>query len=146
MDTAEYREIVELLQIRLRQVGAGEVADIRHYSSRDPETDEPRILPPRERAIAMLLAFERHLSVRDRHTLHAGLKRINETLNESAAEPRREGAYVEDAAFVAMSDAITHTPISLLSAPDLQSLRRDVKRLAEQMRSDGDTPEKGGER
>ena len=57
MDTAEYREIVESLQDHLRQVGAGEVADIRHYSSRDPETDESRLLPPRELAIAMLLGL-----------------------------------------------------------------------------------------
>ena len=145
MDTAEYREIVESLQDHLRQVGAGEVADIRHYSSRDPETDESRLLPPRELAIAMLLAFERYLSVRDRHTLYAGLERINGTLKESSSESKVGPGQVEDAAFVPISGAIADTSISLHAAPDLHALRRDVRRLVAQMRADGDPPQETDE-
>ena len=145
MDTAEYREIVELLQDQLRQVGAGEVADMRHYTSQDPETDEVRPLAPREQAIALLLAFERYLSVRDRHTLDSGLDRINGALREKSSEHTASVNQVEDVTFVPMANEVADTSISLNDAPELRTLRRDVKRLVEQMREDGGPPKERGE-
>ena len=138
MDTAEYREIVELLQDQLRRVGAGELADLLHYSYRDPETDELLPRPPREQAIEILLAFERYLSVRDRNTLSAALERINGSLRESSAESKDNP--VEDAVYVPISDAIADTSISLQATPDLQVLRSDIKRLVAQMLDDDDPP------
>ena len=91
----------------------------------------------------MLLAVERYLSVRDRHTLYAALERINGTLKESSVESK-EGP-VEDAAFVPISDAIADTSISLHAAPNLQTLRCDVRRLVAQMRDDGDPPQETDE-
>lgn len=40
MDTADYRELVDLLREQLRTVGAAELGDITLYSSRDTDTGD----------------------------------------------------------------------------------------------------------
>ena len=132
MDTADYRELVELLQHQLREAGAGELANIRLYASREADTGDLRSASPKEHAIAMLQAFDRYLSIRDRHTFLTALARINETLAETA---------VEDAAFVPLSEAVADSSISFGVAPDLSTLRKDLRVLINQLQEDGGPPE-----
>ena len=133
MDTADYRELVELLQNLLREAGAEELADIRLYASHEADTGELRPVSPKEHAIAMLEAFDRYLSIRDRHTFSTALARINESLPESP---------VEDAAFVQLSEAVADSSISLGAAPDLSTIRKDLQALIDQLQEDDGPPKK----
>ena len=132
MDTTDYRELVELLQHQLREAGAGELADIRLYAVREAGTGDIRLVSPREQAIAMLEAFDRYLSIRDRRTFSNALARINETLAEPA---------VKDAGFVPLSEAVADSTFTLGTAPDLSTLRKDLQVLIGQLQEDGGRPE-----
>ena len=114
MNAADYRDLVELLQEQLRNVGAGELADISQYSASERHTSDLRSISPREHVIAMLQAFHRYLWLRDRNTFATSLARINEALVEPA---------LEDAAFVPVGEDSEDSSCSLGGAPDLTSLR-----------------------
>ena len=131
MDTADYRELVELLQNLLREAGAAELADIRLYAPRETDTGELRPVSPKEHVIAMLHAFERYLSIRDKHTFSTAMARINESLPETP---------VEDAAFVPLSEAVADSSISLGDAPDLSTVRKDLRALINQLQEDDGPP------
>lgn len=132
MDTDDYRTLVELLQNQLREVGAGEIADVRLYASRETDTEDLRPPSPKEHVIAMLEAFDRYLSIRDYNTFSVALARINETLTAST---------LEDAVFVPLSEAVETPSISLGEAPDLGSIRKDLRILVDQLRADDGSPE-----
>lgn len=129
MDTVEYQELVALLEAQLKEVGAGELADISLHALRDQETGERRRRPPREHLIEMLLAFDRYLSIRDHNTLSISLRRINNELDD---------AKVNDVVFVPIPGEGEDTPISFDSAPDLRTVREDVKFLIKQLREESD--------
>ena len=131
MDTADYRELVELLQNLLREAGAAELADIRLYASRATDTGELRPFAPKEYVIAMLQAFERYLSIRDKHTFSTAMARINESLPETP---------VEDATFVPLSEPGSDSSISLGDAPDLSTVRKDLRALINQLQDDDGPP------
>ena len=132
MDPADYRELVELLEEQLRDVGAGELVDIALYATRGAHTGDLRPVSPKKHAIAMLEAFDRYLSIRDQHTFSTALARINEALAESA---------VEDAAFVPLSEALSDWSFSLSATPDLSAVRKDLRVFIHQLHEDGDPPE-----
>ena len=79
----------------------------------------------------MLQAFERYLSIRDKHTFSTAMARINESLPETP---------VEDAAFVPLSETVTDSSISLGDAPDLSTVRKDLRTLINQLQEDDDPP------
>ena len=132
MDTADYRELVELLQNLLREAGAAELADIRLYAARETDTGELRSVSPKEHVIAMLQAFERYLSIRDKHTFSTAMARINESLPETPAA---------DATFVPLSEPVADSSISLGAAPDLSTVRKDLRTLVIQLKEDVGPPE-----
>lgn len=132
MNTADYRELVELLQRFLREAGAGELADTRLYASREGDSGELRPVSPKEHAIAMLQAFDRYVSIRDHHTFSTALARINESLPE---------AQVEDAIVVPLSEAVVDSSISLAAAPDLSIVRKDLRTLIDHLQEDDNPPE-----
>lgn len=133
MDTADYRELVALLQNLLRAAGAEELADISIYVSRESGTGELGPVSPKEHAIRMLQAFERYLSVRDRRTFSTALARINQLLPETP---------VEDAAFMLLSEIGEEPSISLGAAPDLSTVRKDLRILIGQLQEDDGPLEK----
>ena len=132
MDTADYRELVELLQNLLREAGAGELADTRLYASREGDYGEMRLVSPKEHVIAILQAFDRYLSIRDHYTFSAALARINESLPETR---------LEDATFAPLSDAVADSSISLGAAPDLSTVRKELRTLIDHLQEDGGPPE-----
>ncbi len=131
MDTADFRELVELLQNLLREAGAAELADITLYASRSSDTGELHPVSPKDHTIAMLQAFERYLSIRDKHTFSTAMARINESLTETS---------VADAAFVPLSDAVEEPSISLGDAPSLSTVREDIRALINQLQEDDGPP------
>ena len=133
MDTADYREFVELLQNLLREAGAEELADSRLYAAREEDSGELRSAAPKEHAIAMLQAFDRYLSIRDRQIFSAALARINESVPETP---------VEGADFVLLSETVARSSISLGAAPDLNTVRKDLQILIAQLQEDASPPEK----
>ena len=127
MNTADYRELVELLRNLLEEAGAGELADSRLYASQEggPAT-------PREHALGMLQAFDRYLSIRDRNTFSTALARINESLPDTQ---------VEDATFAPLSEAVAASSVSLGAAPDLSAVRKDLRGLIDQLQEDDGAPD-----
>ena len=131
MNTADYRDLVALLQNLLRETGAAELADIRLYASRATDIGDLRPFSPKEHVIAMLQAFERYLSIRDKHTFSTAMARINESLPETS---------VEDAAFVPLLEPVSDSAISLGDAPDLSTVRNDLRDLINQLQDDDSPP------
>ena len=85
MEPNEHEEVVAALQARLREHGLGSIANIGDVVH-DPERDEYRATPARDRLILMLTAFERHLAQRDAATLDAALERINAALDDGRVD------------------------------------------------------------
>ena len=131
MDTDDYRDLIELVETELREVGAGALSDPNLYSLTDPETGEQRLYPPRKRLIEMLRAFDRHLAIYDRATFDSALGRINDVVNEGR---------IEDAVFIPMSEEGEGEPHSLRSAPELGAVRDAVAGLIEQLSEESDPP------
>ena len=130
MDTADYRELVDLLREQLRTVGAAELGDITLYSSRDTDTGDLQPVSPREHMLGMLQAFDRYLSIRDHHTFVMALERINEALAE---------ATIKDAAFVPAFEIDADSSLSFGAAPRITPLRRELQVLIDELREDLDT-------
>ena len=91
MDTADYYELIALVEAELREVGAGALTDPNLYALRNPETRERRLYPPRKHLIEMLRAFDRHLAICDRVTFDRALERINDVVKVGR---------IEDAVFI----------------------------------------------
>ena len=123
---------LRLLFISDRIPDAGELADIRLYVSREADTADLGPVTPEEHAIALFQAFDRYLSIRDRHTFSTALARINETLAETAAK---------DATFVPVSEAVADSSLSLGAAPDLSTLRNNLRVFINQLKEDEGPPE-----
>lgn len=120
MDDEDFLALIELVERRLREVGAGELADPALYTVRHPETRELHVFEPRKRLIEMLAAFERHMKVRDAATYELALVRINERLRDSRLE----------AAIVLPAPGETReAPAALAEAPRLAEPRERVGRL-----------------
>lgn len=85
MEPNEHEEVVAALQARLREHGLGDIANIGDVVY-DPESDEYRASPARDRLILMLTAFDRHLAQRDPATLDAALERINGVLEDGRVD------------------------------------------------------------
>lgn len=127
MNSDDYLSLIDFLTQKLQQAGAGEIADPQHYVQYNRETGETRLLPPRQRLIDMLSAFERFMAVRDRATLQSSLKRINAleiegrvgSVNVSLTPGEGEGEVVD-----------------LAGAPDLSEIRAQVRQFIRQLQVD----------
>ena len=118
MDTNEYQELVDLFQVRLRENGLGDIANVGDVFF-NAERDEYRASPPKQRLVAMLTSFQRHLAARDPMTLDFALERIN-----GAVDGR-----VEDALFDPLVDTVTTDAWSLRSGVVRRPLRDEVVAL-----------------
>jgi hypothetical protein len=120
MDEEDFLALIAILERQLRDIGAAELADARHYTWRDTETGDARMHDGRRRLQLMLEALDRKLAVEDRATYDAALGRINRTV--------RDGG---------LSNAIVETAdgrlVSLSEAPDLSHVREDLQRLIGQI-------------
>lgn len=127
MNSEDYLGLVDLLTRQLQESGAGEIASPRHYVEYNPETGETRLLPPRQRLIEMLAAFERFLAVRDRATLRSSLERIN------ALAIKGRVAAVE--VLLTPGDGEGKV-VNLAGAPELSEMRTQVRQLIRQLQYD----------
>jgi hypothetical protein len=132
MDEDDCRTLIAVLADELRSVGAGDIADERHYLRLDRAGGEARLLDPRTRLIEMLRAFERWLAIRDRATYSAALGRLDGVLRGRG--PR--GAMVE----IAAEEGRAAELVDLGRAPELGELRHDVRRLVDRLIGDGRPP------
>lgn len=133
MDEDDYRALIEELVGQLRQIGADEIADQANYVVTNPETGEGELLAPQERLIAMLLAFERFLAVRDGKVARVALDRIGATLRQSGTDPG-EVRTPNGARVVLTSERdLARVEVNLLDAPDLAEIRADVDWLIRQL-------------
>ena len=91
------------------------------------------LLAPQERLIAMLLAFERFLAVRDGKVARVALDRIGATLRQSGTDPG-EVRTPNGARVVLTSERdLARVEVNLLDAPDLAEIRADVDWLIRQL-------------
>lgn len=133
MDEDDYRALIEELVGQLRQIGADEIADQANYVVTNLETGEGELLVPRERLIAMLLAFERFLAVRDGKVARVALDRIGATLRQSGTDPGE--VRIPNGAYVVLTSErdLASVEVNLLDAPDLAEIRADVDWLIRQL-------------
>lgn len=132
MDDDDFRELIEVLARELRAVGAGDIADERHYLQSETEDGEARLYDPQTRLIEMLKAFERKLAVEDRATYDIALGRLNDALLGEA--PR--GAEVE----LGLDEDREARFIDLALAPDLSEVRQMSNDLIGQLIESGLRP------
>ena len=118
MEPNEHEELVAAVQARLRAHGLGGIADIGDVVH-DPERDEYRATPPRDRLVLMLRAFDQHLARRDPTTLDSALERINGVL---------EDGRVDGVLFDPLADA-PFDPLSLRAGSVRRPLRNRVAAL-----------------
>ena len=129
MDRKDFDELVKFLEAGLYDVGLPHLTDPPVFIDRDPETDGPRRLHPREHLVELLSALERHLALTDRETYDRALEMINEEVEESSVR----------SAFVVGPDAEADA-VPLDDLPDLRAIR---DRLKELIREIGGEPEVG---
>ncbi len=135
MEDDDYHELIKLVADRLTAVGAGDIADERHYIINDPDTDERRILGPRYQLIAMLQAFERFLAIQDRGTYDAAFRLFNEWAPDRG--PRT-------VTFVPTEGAADINPVDLASAPDLSEVRDNLRELIYRLKIDPEPTSRRG--
>jgi hypothetical protein len=132
MTDDDFRAIIAVVEQRLRDVGAEELANPELYVRRDEDAGEWRRLPPQWHLLDTLKAFDRWLAVRDGTTGAAALARINAVLSDGR---------MEDAVVTATGEDAEGSATSLRQAPILETIRRDLRiligRLIEQPRSGG---------
>jgi hypothetical protein len=132
MTDDDFLAIITIMEQRLRDVGADELANPDLYVRRDDDAGEWRRLPPQWHLLDMLKAFDRWLAVRDGATGASAIARINGVLSDGR---------MEDAVVMATGEVGDGAAKSLRQAPVLESVRRDLRnligQLIEQPRSGG---------
>lgn len=126
MDDNDFLALIALVQSELRNSGAADVANDRHYLIEDADAGEKRLLPPQKHLIALLEAFGRHMAVRDYRTYLSSIDGINRHLDGLAR--------IERAVVVPTQGEIARDEIDLSRAPDLGGLRRELSRLIGRLR------------
>lgn len=132
MDDDDFRALIEVLARELRAVGAGDIADERHYLQPETEDGEARLYDPQRRLVEMLKAFERKLAVEDRATYDTALSRLNDTIRGEALR----GAEVE----LGLDEDREARFIDLALAPDLSEARQMNSDLVGQLIESGLRP------
>jgi len=135
MEDDEYRALIVLVADQLAAAGAPDIADERHYVIDDPDTDERRMLSPRDHLIAMLQAFERFLTIQDRATYNAAFQLFNQWAPDRA--PRA-------VTFVPIEGTADISPVNLASAPDLAEVRENLLDLIHQLKIDPEPTSRRG--
>ena len=125
MEDDDYLALIDLVERRLTDAGADELADPALYTRRDYETGERSMLPPDQRLVAMLEAFNRHMKARDIATFEVALKRINKNLHEGFVN----GAIVEDG-----DDERSGEPVDLEQSPRFAEPRERLEVLIARLR------------
>ncbi|WP_284180399.1 hypothetical protein [Rhabdaerophilum sp. SD176] len=80
MNEEDWREIVQLIQVELRNIGHDEIADLSNYEQR--KGSERFLLPPKYLVNEMLEALRRDISVRSPSTLRQSFERLEELIDE----------------------------------------------------------------
>lgn len=120
MEDNDYSDLVALVEERLRELGLGFLSDGTNYIVDDRDADEPRLLPPQERLIEILAAFERHLASQDRSTVALALRSINDALVDGQ---------IEDARYSPLVGSLSIDSYSLMAVPELRGLREELSAL-----------------
>ena len=80
MDEEDWRDIVQLIQGELREIGQSEIADLSHYENRE---DTERFLPTSQDLVKKMLdALRREMSVRSSTTVQNSLTRLGKLIDE----------------------------------------------------------------
>lgn len=132
LEEEEILYLIALVQLELRNSGAADIANDRHYLMEDSDSSEARLLPPMKHLIELLEAFGRHMAVRDRQTYHLAINGINARLDGTN---RVMGAVV-----VPAEGSTTREEVDLSKAPNLGALREALERLIGNLR---ETPSPG---
>ena len=129
MEQNEYGDLIALVEERLRELGLGFLSDGANYIVDERDADVHRLLPPQERLIEMLAAFERFLASQDQATVGLALSRINEVLVDGQ---------VEDARFSPLAGDLATAHYSLMAVPELRQLRDELLTFLVELREDTD--------
>jgi len=116
VEEEDYLAVIAELERQLRDIGATDLADARHYTWRDAETGDPRMHDGQRRLTLMLEALGRKLAVEDRAIYVDALTRINRVVREGG--PRSAAVETADRLLVSLNDAA-----------DLSDAREDLRRL-----------------
>ncbi|MFT8326889.1 hypothetical protein [Gluconobacter oxydans] len=130
MGDDDYRAVINALVAELRNIGAPDIADQRHYSEEEPETSERRLISPQRRLVEMLRGFERFLAIQDRQTYETAMRRMADAL-------RGEGP---KAASVIQTTDGEPREYFLSEAPNLREVRNDVQALIGRLLDDDPHP------
>lgn len=134
MDEEDFRALIADLQAQFLAVGAPELGEDDYYVVRDPNTGEERLLPPQQRLIAMLRAFDRYLAVRDAATYQDAMQRIRD---------HTSGEAPVQAAFVPLADETALYESSFADTPNLSEVRLLLTRLIGELGESGGLPRGG---
>jgi hypothetical protein len=122
MDDDDFRSLIGLVQAELIASGAPDLADERHYAE-DRGEDGRVQLPPQKLLVEMLIAFDRHMAMRDHATYRDAMRSISNTVDGEGPEY----AAVEQIRLSEFSD--TAPEASLDDAPNLGPVRRELRVL-----------------
>lgn len=131
MNDDDFRALIEIVQAEARASDAADVANDRHYVSRNSDTEDVRMLPPPKHLIAMLEALGRLMAVRDRATYNHSLARIRYHLHGEGPT----GAFVTQT-----TGDSERSEVNLADTPELSNLRRDLAILIGRLREEDAVP------
>ena len=93
MNEDDWREIVQLIQVELRNIGHDEIADLSNYELR--EGSERRLPHPRYLVKEMLDALHREISARSSATVRSSLAQLGQLIDE-CERPKEAVVWVDD--------------------------------------------------
>lgn len=129
MTDDDYRDLIGLVERLMRDARCGELANPMHYVTiREGETF---VVPPRERLIQMLSAFDRHLALFDRTVFSQASKRI------ATVARNWPGSVVVE---LPRETELPSEPFDLGRLPSLGETRNQLKALIEDIARDDGGP------
>lgn len=124
MTEEDFRALIILVEEQLKQIGADDVADAKHYVV-EADDGEFVLLDPFSRLVAMLEALDRKMATQDRQTYEAAMAQLNQATRGDAPHGGPYAAFVE----FPRDESSEAVKVDLGDAPSLREVRMMLRRL-----------------